>query len=257
MRRAGRSHQANRQNREIIARMIDPYWQENGIEVYHGNCLQIMPQIKAKSVHTIISDPPFAFAGGISSGFASRVDSQFFEHWLIDVFQNFCRISDDKYPWFLWCDWKTISIIDSALKKASIDYYNTRKISQIIHHDREMIGMGGPFRNQVDYIALIRGPATKFNNRIPKNQPNIIRSYWYYGKHDFHPAEKDIKIAKQLIMWACDPGDIILDPFMGAGTILLAAQELKRKVIGIDIEKAYCEITIKRLKEEKQTFLTL
>jgi len=46
-----------------------------------------------------------------------------------------------------------------------------------------------------------------------------------------------------------NPNDVILDPFMGSGTILKACQELHRRAIGIEIEKKYCGIAVERLRE--------
>jgi site-specific DNA-methyltransferase (adenine-specific) len=47
----------------------------------------------------------------------------------------------------------------------------------------------------------------------------------------------------------CVPGDLVLDPFMGSGTTWVAARDLGRKCIGIEIEERYCEIAVKRLAQ--------
>ena len=66
-----------------------------------------------------------------------------------------------------------------------------------------------------------------------------------------HPTQKPMAILEKLILASTDKGDLILDPFNGSGTTGIVANKLKRKYIGIDLEKEYLDITIKR-KENKE-----
>ena len=68
-----------------------------------------------------------------------------------------------------------------------------------------------------------------------------------YGKH---PTQKPIAILEKLILASTDEGDLILDPFNGSGTTGIVANKLKRKYIGIDLEKEYLDITIRRKESE-------
>jgi site-specific DNA-methyltransferase (adenine-specific) len=63
-----------------------------------------------------------------------------------------------------------------------------------------------------------------------------------------HPTQKPLALVKELI-GILQPKDI-LDPFMGSGTTLRAAKDLRRKSIGIELEEKYCEIAAKRLRQE-------
>lgn len=63
-----------------------------------------------------------------------------------------------------------------------------------------------------------------------------------------HPTQKPIELMVAIIEDYTTPAEIICDPFMGSGTTLVAAKQLGRKAIGIEINKAYCEIAVKRLK---------
>lgn len=65
-----------------------------------------------------------------------------------------------------------------------------------------------------------------------------------------HPCEKPIKMVSDMIQAATRENALILDPFMGSGTTLVAAKQLGRKAIGIEISREYCDIAIQRLQQE-------
>ena len=74
-----------------------------------------------------------------------------------------------------------------------------------------------------------------------------------HNKHrDPHPCQLPIHLLERLILMSTDEGDIILDPFMGTGTTAIAAARLGRKVIGIDLDPQYVEITQRKLAQESQ-----
>ena len=63
-----------------------------------------------------------------------------------------------------------------------------------------------------------------------------------------HPTQKPMELLKKIILASTDEGDLILDPFNGSGTTGIVANMLNRKYIGIEKEKEYLELTIKRKK---------
>ena len=195
--------------------------------VIHGDCLEVLPRIPESSIDAVVTDPPFAITGGLSNGMTSRNDTQFFEHWFADVARELIRVTKPEGCMFLWCDWRTVNVIDRAFARAS-ERYVPWWVSQVIVHDRDMIGMGAPFRNQCDWIAVVRGQKTDWGERIPKTTPNIFREYSYYGKHENHPAEKTVSAARRLVEWAAPEGGVILDPFAGSSTTCVAAREARR-----------------------------
>jgi len=64
-----------------------------------------------------------------------------------------------------------------------------------------------------------------------------------------HPCQKPIALVSQVVRVSSRPGDMVLDPFMGSGTTLVAAKLEGRRAIGIEIEERYCEIAAKRLAQ--------
>ena len=217
--------------------------------IFCGDCLELMPQIGDNQIDAIVTDPPFAFAGGNSAGRASEISEQFYLHWWKDVCKEFDRILKKDGEGFIWCDWRSSSVLKKGFDLGQV--YGLR-LAQMIFHYRKMPGQGNPFRSSVDLIAYIRGSKSR-GSRIPNTTHNLISKYWYYGKHKYHPAEKDVEIAKQLILWCSDKEDLILDPFLGSGTTAIACLETKRNFIGIDISEEYCQIATKRILEYKKT----
>jgi DNA modification methylase len=80
---------------------------------------------------------------------------------------------------------------------------------------------------------------------------SVIRIYRQMARNGIeadHPAVYPLKLANHILR--SFPGQTILDPFMGSGTTPVAAKNLNRKSIGIEIEPKYCEIAVKRLRQE-------
>lgn len=86
----------------------------------------------------------------------------------------------------------------------------------------------------------------------------IFRNMWagYYRamgeKRQKHPTQKPIRVMRAIIEWSSKPGDIILDPFMGSGTTVVAAAELNRHYIGIELNPDYVKIAEERLSHIQQ-----
>ena len=113
----------------------------------------------------------------------------------------------------------------------------------------------------VEVILILYKKYWKKTNKVQRN--DITRQEfmdWTNGLWTFsgqskkgaggHPAPFPIELAKRCIKLFSYIGDTVLDPFSGSGSTLIAAQQNKRKGIGVDIDKDYCDIAINRLKKE-------
>jgi site-specific DNA-methyltransferase (adenine-specific) len=70
-------------------------------------------------------------------------------------------------------------------------------------------------------------------------------------RRDEHPCQLPVHLLERLLLMSSDPGDIVLDPFVGTGTTVIAAKRLGRKFIGIDIDPKYVEMTERKLALEE------
>jgi len=83
--------------------------------------------------------------------------------------------------------------------------------------------------------------------------PSTPASEKRYGKH---PSQKPIEVVKRLVVGMSNENDLIIDPFMGSGTVPLVATMLGRKFIGIDNDKQFCELSAARINAERNQLFT-
>ena len=78
----------------------------------------------------------------------------------------------------------------------------------------------------------------------------------FYEEQRYHPTQKPIKLIKRLIIASSNPGNVVLDPFMGAGSTIIAAKELKRECLGFETDINYCNIANTRSKGQNPVVLS-
>jgi hypothetical protein len=95
-------------------------------------------------------------------------------------------------------------------------------------------------------VAILHGEGER-----PRWNAGGDRAVWQFprARGGSHPAEKPIALIRRWIADFTDPGDLILDPFMGSGTVLRAAKDLGRQAIGIEIDRRWCEHAAARLSQ--------
>lgn len=225
---------------------------QRGIDLRLGDCLEVLRSLPDSSHDAMITDPPFTAAGGSTNGRSGGAvaDSQFFLHWLRQVFAEAERVLSPAGCGFIFCDWRTISVVQQAVEGSGLRMKSSGawKVSQALVWDRDGMGLGSPFRNGFEMIAFVRGP--EYRSGLPKNIRNVIPWRWPYGAHAHHGAEKPVGLVDQLITYAEVPlGGRILDPFAGSGTTLVAAAGRGVGATGIELDLPAYETACGRLED--------
>lgn len=204
-----------------------PYYEEAGITIYHGDCLEILPDLP--KVDLVLTDPPY--------GIAFQSNYRFIKHKRI--------AGDDCLP---------IDAVNMAIDKALSAAYVFCRWDQLaampqpksvlawVKNNWSMGDLEHEHGRQWEACCFYRRPNHKFKKRIP----DVI-----FGDRTgnmYHPTENPVSVMKALI--GANTGNDILDPFMGSGTTLRAAKDLGRQAIGIELEEKYCEIAARRLGQE-------
>lgn len=84
---------------------------------------------------------------------------------------------------------------------------------------------------------------------------NVLRVKFSHKESGLHPTQKPVSLMKALIELTTSEGHVVLDPFCGSGSTLVAAKQLNRKFLGFDISKKYVQISLKRLSYPQQVEL--
>ncbi|WP_457938374.1 site-specific DNA-methyltransferase [Mesorhizobium sp. 10J20-29] len=122
-------------------------------------------------------------------------------------------------------------------------------------------GMGSLYRSQHELVLVLRNGSTPHANNVELGKHGRYRTnvWTYRGMNSFgagrmddlaaHPTVKPTELVKDALLDVSRRGDIVLDPFGGSGTTLLAAHKIGRRARLIEIDPAYCDLTIRRFEK--------
>lgn len=251
--------------------MFSTYYQNEAVTLYEGDCLEILPTLKEKSIDMIFADPPYNLSNGGITCHAGRMvsvnkggwdksngidtDHEFTLKWLSE-----CQrvLKDDGT---IWVSGTRHSIFSVGFAMQKLGYKLLNEISwfkpnaapnlscRYFTHSHETI----------IWAAKTSKSKHKFNYKLMKEMAGgkQMRSLWTittpaskektFGKH---PTQKPLALLERIILASTDPDDIVLDPFTGSSTSGVAAIRHHRNFIGIDTEKSYLELSVKRIEEE-------
>jgi site-specific DNA-methyltransferase (adenine-specific) len=210
---------------------LNPYYSADGITIYHGDCREILPTFPDKSFDLMLTDPPF------------------------NAGRDFANDSMSDAEWAEFCKWTAYSCSrvsrsavvevgknDSEMWRNFDNYLGQRWVICLNYTNSMRQGAVG-FSNWGMAVWFGSGKCySRYMDRIDAPLENTIGQF-------SHPSPKCVRHYSRLLEMFSLPTHSILDPFMGSGTTLVAAKQLGRNAVGIEIEEKYCEIAVKRLAQ--------
>ena len=241
-----------------------PYYEQDGITIYHGDCRDILPLIETGSVDLVLTDPPYSDAvhgksltrlnlpdvtkwpGAAGNRAEGITFSALASRTRIQIALESARLSR---RWVIaFADIESAHDWRCDMESSGLDYVRTgawvkQGAMPQVTGDRPGCGF--------EAVVIAHQPGRKRWNGGGKH------AVWTYpivlnrggNTPRVHPTEKPMALMRELISLFSDSGEVIIDPFMGSGTTLRAAKDLGRKAIGIELEERYCEIAAKRLQQ--------
>jgi site-specific DNA-methyltransferase (adenine-specific) len=206
---------------------MKPYFETDLGVLYHGDCLEIMPQLEP--VDLVLADPP----------------------WNMGYFEN------DSKTWDEYCRTLYLWLHCFIHRSDNIIIFQSSKAIPYVSHlfagwkpfvaVKNFSQMTPKFIPNCFDIAFIRND--KFYRGNGRNW-FLCNTAGMLAQRNEHPTPRSLDVITYLLnILRCDS---ILDPFLGSGTTAVACEQLNRRWIGIEISEKYCEIAAKRIERERQ-----
>lgn len=223
-----------------------------------GDCLEIMEQIPEKSIHAVVTDPPYC-SGGFSEAAKTQAKGQGLRSETIKEVGWFCndsmttgglvwllrRMSNEAYRILkhegslcLFTDWRMYPHIAPALESSGF------RLKNMIVWNKGSPGLGRGFRPQHEIIIHLTKGKGEF---YCKRTGNVINLKRINPKTRLHQTEKPVELMAKLIQVVTPEGGIVLDPFLGSGSTAEACITSGRYFIGIEKDSHFVEVARNRV----------
>ncbi len=234
---------------------MTPYYQSATVTLFHADCRDVLPDLSSDHIASVITDPPYddhthsavRRSADMPDGIARNTDLGF--EPLTAELRRFCSREFARLArrWVLVFsaaeqthEWR------SDLEAAGLDFVRTgawvrEAATPQFSGDRPAQGF--------EAITIAHRPGRKTWNG---GGTHALWSYPIvngYREARFHTTQKPLSLMRRLVLLFSDHGELVLDPFAGSGTTLVAAHEEGRRAIGIERDERYCEATAKRLEQ--------
>ena len=251
--------------KDIFPRDNIYYETANGI-LYHGDSLGIMPTLPIESMNLLLTDPPYFVSKKKGTGFVLHNhvvrkhfgawdqqwenDKEFYE-WTSKWFSETIDLLEDKSWLVVFFGMFHLGLFPMVLAPKCSLYNKT--IFTWCKTNPPPLPSHKIILPAVEQAWM--GTKGKTALKVPDDFHAYIKNYYLqgnkgtYGKTR-HTTEKPVKLFSMLIKITSYSGDIVFDPFIGSGTTAVSSEMTGRRWIGIENEKAHCDMVIKRLKTE-------
>lgn len=220
----------------------------NGI-LHLGDCLDVLAALPAESVDLIVSDPPYRVIGGgikltAANGYRKSVlsanDGKIFQHNNITYDQfmpEFFRILKRGSHAYVMTNRVNLVAAITAAERAGFHFHN------LLRWDKNTINANRWYLLDCEYtLFLAKRPVKSINDMSSKQGFRAANP-----RNKAHPTEKPVDLFAHYILNSSNLGDLVIDPFMGGGSLALAAEQTGRRWIGIELDPEYWLTALERI----------
>ncbi len=217
------------------------------IELYKGDCLELLKPLTEESVDCIITDPPYGI--GYQSNMKKNKDLPMFYDrntaWLSEYLYKAYRVMKKDAHLYMFCPQQKIDEFKQKIESFFI-------LKNILVWNKGGFGMGdleGSYAPSYEFILFaVKEQGRKLNGKRERDVLNYNKV-----KPDYHPTQKPIDLIEFLIEKSTNEGDVVLDTFMGSGSTGVACCRKNRNFIGMEISDEYFNVAKQRIEECEKT----
>jgi len=245
--------------------------------IIHGDALDVLCAMPDRIVDLLIVDPPYNLNKTFGDSKFRKTDDNEYRSFTETWIKKIKPLLKDAAAVYVCCDWKSSMIVGKLLqehfyiqnritwqrekgrgaarnwKNSMEDIWFATVSPKIFTFNVDNVKMRrrviAPYKvngRPKDWVESERGG---FRDTYPSNfWDDISVPYWSMPENTDHPTQKPEKLLARLILASSNPGDIVMDPFLGSGTTAVVAKKLGRHYIGIEREGGYCALAQKRLE---------
>lgn len=261
---------------------MSPYFSHDNIRLFLGDSLKLLKGLPDKSIDMVFADPPYFLSNGgisIQSGKMVSVnkgdwdkskglesDLDFYDVWIGEL----KRVLKPHGSLWISGTYHSIYLCGYSLARHGykilndITWYKPNAAPNLSGRyftaSHETLLWAKPSKDAkhvFNYDLMRNGSWPEDAIKVPNKQMRSVWSINTLGKseklHGKHPTQKPLKLLERIILSCTNPDDMVLDPFTGSSTTGIAAYKHGRKFIGIDMEKDYLDLSIKRFKDIIET----
>ena len=203
--------------------------------ILHGDCTNVMRRLAAESVDFCLTDPPYLCNYRSRDGQSVKNDRS--GHWIYPAFRHIHRLLKTDSLCVSFYGWHKADEFMAAWRRAGFrpvghivfrkKYASSARFMEATHEQAYLLAKGDP--------AMPEQPI-----------PDVLE--WQYTGNKLHPTQKPVGSLKPLIEVFCPAGGVVLDPFAGSGSTLVAATETGRSFLGIELDRRHWATAQRRLK---------
>ena len=224
---------------------MTPYYADDLVTLYLGDCREVMASLPRPIAHAVITDPPFfmpaqQYAGRDTAWQRSWADTSILATWWEAITAAITPTVMPDGHFLVFCD-------DSSYPVFYPPIYTRWPNLGCLVWDKGRPGMGTGWRCSSELIIAARGRAAYWSGGAAGN---VLKFTPVPPGLRVHPVDKPESLLRALIGPTTPSHGLVLDPFAGGGSTLLAARTLGRRAIGIELDEKYAEQAARRLSQQ-------